>query len=222
MTAGASPYRLVQGGIGVLALLALLLPPSHLGNTSYTPESTTLKAGIFAFSASNPRGYERIIDVDVWELFLVLREQSGGEIRRYPIAGPRPKDIPKPLTKKGELFGNVDRIIINPWWHPTPEIRQEWQAKGRELSERIPPGSPLNAMGRAKIVIKFEDYSEPLRIHGTNQPRSIGRHASRGCIRMHNRDILELAELLRGRRSLVLFRYGRADAKGPTQQDSRI
>ena len=33
-------------------------------------------------------------------------------------------------------------------------------------------------------------------IHGTNKPESIGTHASKGCIRMHNEDILELVEQL--------------------------
>ncbi|MEK3934504.1 L,D-transpeptidase [Sporosarcina sp. FSL W7-1349] len=30
-------------------------------------------------------------------------------------------------------------------------------------------------------------------IHGTNNPSSIGKNVSKGCIRMHNRDVLELA-----------------------------
>ena len=34
-------------------------------------------------------------------------------------------------------------------------------------------------------------------IHGTNEPQSIGRHASHGCIRMRNRDAEELFELVR-------------------------
>jgi hypothetical protein len=33
-------------------------------------------------------------------------------------------------------------------------------------------------------------------IHGTNQPRSIGRRASHGCIRMHNKDVEELYRLV--------------------------
>ncbi|PYU10291.1 MAG: hypothetical protein DMG29_17725, partial [Acidobacteria bacterium] len=34
-------------------------------------------------------------------------------------------------------------------------------------------------------------------IHGTNEPRSIGRNVSHGCIRMRNRDIEELFEMVR-------------------------
>lgn len=33
-------------------------------------------------------------------------------------------------------------------------------------------------------------------IHGTNKPESIGTHASKGCVRMHNEDVLELASQL--------------------------
>lgn len=33
-------------------------------------------------------------------------------------------------------------------------------------------------------------------IHGTNQPASIGRQVSKGCIRMHNKDILDLAKIV--------------------------
>lgn len=33
-------------------------------------------------------------------------------------------------------------------------------------------------------------------IHGTNKPKSIGTHASKGCVRMHNKDVIELASQL--------------------------
>jgi lipoprotein-anchoring transpeptidase ErfK/SrfK len=216
MTTGLLQRRLTRGGLGICALLGLMFPALHLGITSYTPQAASV------FNALDTSACDRIIEVDLRKLFLVLRDQDGAEIRRYPVAGPRPKEIPKPLLKKEELIGSVQRVIIDPWWCPTPETRQEWQAKGRELSERVPPGSPINAMGKAKIILKFERYSEPLRIHGTNQPRSIGRHASRGCIRMYNRDILELAGLLQQKRSIVIFRHSRLDAEASNQPDSKI
>lgn len=216
MAAGSLQRNLMKGGFGICAFLGLMFPPLHIGNTSYTPEAASV------FNALDTSACDRIIEVDLRKLFLVLREQDGTEIRRYSVAGPRPKDIPKPLLKKEELIGSVQRVITDPWWYPTPETRQDWLAKGRELSERVPPGSPLNAMGKAKIILKFDGYHEPLRIHGTNQPRSIGQHASRGCIRMHNRDILELAGLLQQKRSIVVFTYSRVDAKESNRPDSKI
>ena len=56
----------------------------------------------------------------------------------------------------------------------------------------IPPGK-ANPLGTRWLGLSRKGYG----IHGTNQPRSIGRRASHGCIRMRNRDIEELFELVR-------------------------
>jgi lipoprotein-anchoring transpeptidase ErfK/SrfK len=56
----------------------------------------------------------------------------------------------------------------------------------------IPPGK-ANPLGTRWLGLNQKGYG----IHGTNQPGSIGRRASHGCIRMRNRDIEELFELVR-------------------------
>ncbi len=48
------------------------------------------------------------------------------------------------------------------------------------------PGGPYGAMW---LSLSKTGYG----IHGTNDPSSIGKAVSKGCIRMHNRDVLELA-----------------------------
>ena len=53
----------------------------------------------------------------------------------------------------------------------------------------IPPGRS-NPLGTRWLGLDRKGYG----IHGTNQPRSIGRRASHGCIRMRNRDVEELFE----------------------------
>jgi lipoprotein-anchoring transpeptidase ErfK/SrfK len=45
-------------------------------------------------------------------------------------------------------------------------------------------------MGAAALTLNRGEYA----IHGTNNPSSIGTYASYGCIRMHNRDIVDLFE----------------------------
>jgi len=55
----------------------------------------------------------------------------------------------------------------------------------------IPPGK-ANPLGTRWLGLTEKGYG----IHGTNQPRLIGRRASHGCIRMRNRDIEELFELV--------------------------
>jgi L,D-transpeptidase ErfK/SrfK len=50
------------------------------------------------------------------------------------------------------------------------------------------PGGPFGAMWLSLSKIHYG-------IHGTNDPSSIGKYVSKGCIRMHNKDVLELASM---------------------------
>jgi len=51
------------------------------------------------------------------------------------------------------------------------------------------PGGPFGTMW---LSLSKEHYG----IHGTNDPSSIGKSVSRGCIRMHNHDVEELAQTI--------------------------
>lgn len=55
----------------------------------------------------------------------------------------------------------------------------------------IPPG-PENPIGTRWIGLNRKGFG----IHGTNAPSSIGKSASHGCIRLRNRDVEKLFELL--------------------------
>lgn len=59
----------------------------------------------------------------------------------------------------------------------------------RIINKQANPGGPFGAlwMGLSK-----PSYG----IHGTNDPSSIGKEVSHGCIRMHNEDVLELSKLV--------------------------
>jgi murein L,D-transpeptidase YcbB/YkuD len=81
----------------------------------------------------------------------------------------------------------LDHAEWNPWWRPPPG--REW-TRGREIT---PPG-PNNPMGRVKL------FFAPLYfIHGTTEAESIGAPASHGCVRMTNKDVIELARLVHER-----------------------
>jgi lipoprotein-anchoring transpeptidase ErfK/SrfK len=56
----------------------------------------------------------------------------------------------------------------------------------------IPPGK-TNPLGPRWIGLNKKSYG----IHGTNEPSSIGKAASHGCIRLRNRDIQELFAMVR-------------------------
>lgn len=77
-----------------------------------------------------------------------------------------------------------------PRWTPPPEMLRRWphllpRAGGME-------GGPDNPLG-ARALYLFQDGRDTLyRIHGTNEPETIGREASSGCIRMRNIDVIDL------------------------------
>jgi lipoprotein-anchoring transpeptidase ErfK/SrfK len=53
-------------------------------------------------------------------------------------------------------------------------------------------GGPDNPLG-ARALYLFQDNKDTLyRIHGTNEPESIGHAVSSGCIRMRNIDVIDL------------------------------
>ncbi|MCC3374382.1 L,D-transpeptidase [Cohnella sp. REN36] len=59
----------------------------------------------------------------------------------------------------------------------------------RIINKEPNPGGPFGAM--------WMGLSKPhYGIHGTNDPSSIGRMVSHGCIRMYNEDVLKLASLV--------------------------
>lgn len=55
--------------------------------------------------------------------------------------------------------------------------------------KRPNPGGPFGAMWLGLSIPRYG-------IHGTNNPASIGGYVSRGCIRMYNQDVLELAGMV--------------------------
>lgn len=93
----------------------------------------------------------------------------------------------------------VEQIAHRPTWYPTATIRRDHAARGIKLPSVVPPGedNPLGAW--------FVRLQDSIGIHGTNEPDSIGQASSYGCVRMHERDLEELARTLRpGDRILVI------------------
>ena len=62
-----------------------------------------------------------------------------------------------------------------------------WYTKGKVVA----PGK-CNPLGTRWLGLSLKGYG----IHGTNKPASIGRRASHGCIRLRNRDVEELFEMV--------------------------
>lgn len=90
-----------------------------------------------------------------------------------------------------EAFGwtgvaRVGRKSEWPDWNPPAEMKARWP--------HVHPvrGGPENPLG-ARALYLFDGNRDTLyRIHGTNEPETIGRAESSGCIRMRNIDVIDL------------------------------
>lgn len=113
---------------------------------------------------------ERRIVVSIPDCRLALIE-DGRVVRIYQVAVGAPVS-PSPAGQ----FHIVQRVTDPAYYHPGVVI----------------PAGADNPVGPRWIGLNAKGYG----IHGTNQPGSIGHHASHGCIRMRNADVKELFELV--------------------------
>lgn len=78
-----------------------------------------------------------------------------------------------------------------PDWTPPPEMRAREAAKGHPLPAHMKGGED-NPLGARAMYLYRKGRDTAFRIHGTNQPWSIGLNLSSGCIRMMNKDVTDL------------------------------
>ena len=120
-----------------------------------------------------------IIDTNTKFLYLVM---GNGQARRYGVG----------VGKQGFEWTGTEKITRKaewPSWTPPKEMILRERAKGRELPAFM-EGGPANPMGARALYLGSTLY----RIHGTNQPWTIGQAVSSGCIRMRNQDVMDLYE----------------------------
>lgn len=181
--------------------------------TSPTSESLSSSAMIGPDVAANtdtqpePKYRRQIVDyptmqspgtivVDPSNRFLYL-VQGGGKALRYGVG----------VGRAGFEFSGTASIEDKktwPRWTPTddmihrdPDLYRPW-AKGMA-------GGPTNPLG-ARAMYLFKNGEDTLyRIHGTNDPESIGQAMSSGCIRMLNQDVTDLYDRVpKGAKVVVL------------------
>ena len=184
----------------LLGALALTLPTGpawaesrnvryNFNSTFNSSNASTRKAGRSRYKGKKTVKYrtaERpgtiIINTRQRALFLVL---AGGKAIKYGVGVGR-----QGFSWKGDA--HVRRKAEWPAWHPPEEMRQrELKQYGRKLPKRM-PGGPKNPLG-ARALYLFQGNKDTLyRIHGTNNPSSIGLAQSSGCIRLLNEEIIDL------------------------------
>lgn len=99
------------------------------------------------------------------------------------------------VGRQGFTWSGIARVGNKeewPAWHPPAEmIVRELRQYHRRLPD-VMPGGPRNPLG-ARALYLYEGHRDTLyRIHGTNDPSTIGKAISSGCIRLVNEEIIDL------------------------------
>ena len=131
-----------------------------------------------------------VIDVDRRFLYLV---QTDGTALRYGIG----------VGGEGFAWAGTTSVSMKrswPNWNPPPRMLK----RKPELPHHM-DGGPDNPLGARALYLGSSLY----RIHGTNEPWTIGEQASSGCIRLLNEDVLDLYERVPVGTRVVVKRTGR-------------
>jgi lipoprotein-anchoring transpeptidase ErfK/SrfK len=140
------------------------------GSSSVLPER--LRRAVVAYYTREPAGTV-IIDTGNTTLYYVLGQ---GQAVRYGVG----------VGREGFTWSGTQTITRKaewPDWHPPAEMiaRQPYLP-------RFMAGGPGNPLGARAMYLGSSEY----RIHGTNDPSTIGKFVSSGCIRLTNEDVADL------------------------------
>ena len=146
--------------------------PSSQGDMAHPPVDPKYDRQLVDFKSEEKPG-TIVIDTPHHFLFLV---QDGGKAMRYGIGVGRP----------GFTWEGVKTISAKkewPDWRPPTEMIQR-----RPDLPRYMAGGPENPLGARAMYLGSTVY----RIHGSNEPWTIGSNVSSGCIRLRNADVIDL------------------------------
>jgi lipoprotein-anchoring transpeptidase ErfK/SrfK len=147
---------------------------------AYAPDADAMRY------AADPRYVRQVVDysgpekpgtviINMPERMLYL-VQPGGKAMRYGIGVGRP----------GFTWAGVKSVTMKkewPDWRPPDEMLRR-----RPDLPHYMPGGPENPLGARALYLGDTLY----RIHGSNEPWTIGTQVSSGCIRMRNEDVIDL------------------------------
>lgn len=146
-----------------------------------------------AYETSEPAGTV-VVDTPARRLYYVLGD---GRAMRYGVG----------VGRNGYALAGVayvGRKAEWPSWTPSPNMLRTNPEKNMKYAGGV-PGGINNPLGARAMYLYRSGNDTMFRIHGTNQPWSIGQAMSSGCVRMMNHDVIDLYERVKvGNRVVVL------------------
>jgi lipoprotein-anchoring transpeptidase ErfK/SrfK len=175
------------------------LPPEDRPETDGTRElPAQFRRQLVTYPTREPAG-TIIIDTPNTYLYLIL---GNGQAMRYGIG----------VGREGFTWSGTERISrMAEWpdWHPPKEMIER-----QPYLPRMMAGGEGNPLGARALYLGKTLY----RIHGTNQPSTIGSFVSSGCVRLVNADIEDLFQRVSVGTRVVVLPGG---APPPTAQNTK-
>ena len=150
-----------------------------------------------ANAAWTPSANEHWIRIDKEDMKLYLYEGANKIVKTYPVAIGRGKGSEKKtrtdlITPEGtfkiwRVIQDATQLAYDPKWFGEP-------------------GEPQKGAYGAKLISFYNPWQ--IAIHGTNAPGSIGKKVTHGCIRLRNRDIIQLVTYVKPGMRLVITGKG--------------
>jgi len=177
------PFAAQAQTLGYAPMQPQLFPQNQAFAPGYAPDESRaadedtllperLRRQIVSFDRNEPVG-TIVIDTGNTYLYYVL---GNGRAMRYGVG----------VGREGFTWAGVQSVTRKaewPDWHPPAEMiaRQPYLP-------RFVAGGPGNPLGARAMYLGSSEY----RIHGTNDPTTIGKFVSSGCIRLTNEDVTDL------------------------------
>ena len=184
VTGAVQPQQPAVGADGRPVVLSAL-PPEEQPEVGPAQLPPNLRRQEVSFPTKEPAG-TLIVDTPNTHLYYVL---GGGRAIRYGVR----------VGRDGFTWTGVQKISRKaewPDWHPPTEMIER-----QPYLPRFMAGGPGNPLGARAMYLGSTVY----RIHGTNQPSTIGKFVSSGCIGMLNEDVSDLFERVKvGTRVVVM------------------
>ena len=163
---------------------------------------------IFTFSAQEamaaepsftPKEDELWIKIDKNRLRLYLYKGDKTILKTYRVAigrknGPKKSrtDLitPSGLFRIRRIIQDATQLVYDPKWFGEP-------------------GKPQKGAYGAKLISFYNPWQ--IAIHGTNSPSSIGKRVTHGCVRLRNKDIIELVTYVKPEMKLLIVEKSDAE-----------
>jgi lipoprotein-anchoring transpeptidase ErfK/SrfK len=173
-TAALPPLQQPAVGADGRPVQLAALPPEEQPEVGPAQLPPHLRRQEVSFATKEPAG-TIVVDTANTHLYYVL---GGGRAIRYGVR----------VGRDGFTWNGVQKVTRKaewPDWHPPTEMIER-----QPYLPRFMAGGPGNPLGARAMYLGSTIY----RIHGTNQPSTIGKFVSSGCIGMLNEDVSDLFE----------------------------